>query len=167
VAKAGVKDQYSNVGYGTVTEGGANTLTFAEIQTNVSVFEKIAWVIQRIEWYIPLATRSLLLDASDQFEMALCSSNTLTSLSLGNPAVIDLYALLGSAVTAHIASPIIRDFSMLPGGGRIIAPRPLHLGLKGTSVASAGTISCRFLFTMKELSADEYIELVDFYRIVQ
>lgn len=165
------KDNYSNKAYGSVTESAANTLTFAEIQTNVEVFSKIAWILHRIEWYISATQMTKLAAADDIIQAALTSSNQITSLSLGNPAVIDLMelALLFSTAVAYteVPNPRVRDFSWMPGGGIIISPRPLYLAAKGTSLATALTISARLYFTVKELSADEYLELVDFYRIVQ
>lgn len=164
------QDKYSNKFYGTCTETAANTLTFAEIQTNVNIFDKVAWVLARLEWYLPPATRALFAATDDIITCALTSSNTISSLGLDSPSVIDLFEFAGILSTAvgfeTMMSPIVRDFSTLPGGGIIMAPRPLYVALKGTSVASAATARVRGYFTMKELSADEYLELVDFYRIV-
>lgn len=164
-------DVFANKAYATVTESGANTLTFSEIQTNVSVFEKMAWIIHRIEWYLSYATQALLIDAADTLQLALTASQSISSLALNSPSVIDLYEqykFLATAVGYHFSEmPIIRDFTALPGGGLIVAPRPLYIAAKGTGLASAATGSCRFYFTVKQLKADEYLELVDFYRIVQ
>lgn len=165
------QDLFSNKGYGAVVESAANTLTFSEIQTNVSIFEKVAWVLHRIEWYITQATYGLLADGADHLEMALVASANITDLGLDVPAVIDVLDLMrfqasGVGFTFD-TMPKIRDFSSLPGGGLIIAPRPLYLAIKGTSLASAGSSECRFYFTQKTLSAEEYLELIDFYRIVQ
>ncbi len=159
------KDLYVNTAYGTVVETAANTLTFSEIQTNVSIFEKIAWIISRIEWYLPTATLALIAAGDDLFTMALTASNNLTALALNAPGVIDLNVFQSGNVVS--GWPIVRDFSSLPGGGKIVAPRPLFLGLKGTSVASAGTAECRVAFTQRVMTPDEYLELIDFYRIVQ
>jgi hypothetical protein len=164
-------DSYANKAYGVVTESAANTLTFAEIQTNVEVFSKIAWVVHRIEWYIAATQMTKLAAADDVIQAALVSSNSISALSLGAPAVIDLLelALLFSTAVAYteVPNPRIRDFTQLPGGGIIVAPRPLYLAVKGTSLATALTVAARIHFTVKELAADEYLELVDFYRIVQ
>jgi len=164
LVKAGA-DRYANVGYGTVTESAANTLTFSEINTNVSIFDRVAWVIQRIEWYFPAATRALLLAADDLLEMALCSSDKITTLGLNNPSVIDVYRFQFGDVVPGM--PIIRDWSMLPGGGKIITPKPLFVGGKGTSIAGAGTYQCRFLFTVVELSDADALELLHAYRVVE
>lgn len=167
---AGKKDIYSNKFYGTATESAANTLTFAEIQTNVNVFSKEAWTLQRLEWYIPTGTRGLVVDSADLFQCALVSSNKISTLDLSDPTVIDLMELGRTWLTAvgveTFDQPIVRDFSNLPGGGLIIAPRPLFVAVQGTSLATPGTGAVRGYFTKATLSADEYLELVDFYRIV-
>ena len=166
-----VKDVYANKGYGSVTESGANTLTFSEIQTNVNIFDKLAWVIHRIEWYVSQASWILMAAAADEIHMALTASNTIADLGLEIPAVIDLLELSRHEATAvgflFNTIPLIRDFSNLPGQGLIIAPRPLYLAIRGVSLATPATAECRFYFTQKVLKADEYLELIDFYRIVQ
>ncbi len=159
------KDRYVNTAFGSVTESAANTLTFNEIQTSISIFEKVAWIISRIEWYLPTATLALLAAADDLFDMALTASNNISSLALNAAAVIDLNTFQNGNVAP--SWPMVRDFSQLPGGGKIIAPRPLYVALKGTSVASAGSVQCRISFLQMVLTPDEYIELIDFYRIVE
>lgn len=170
MAIQGLTDRYTNKAYGTVTESAANTLTFSEIQTNEQVFSKRAWIISRIEWYLSGSQYTKLAAADDVISLALTSTNQIASLSLASAGVIDLLevGLLFSTAVAYtmLQNPIIRDFSSLPGGGIIIAPRPLYLAAKGTSLATAVTASMRFLFQVTELKADEYLELVDFYRIV-
>lgn len=165
------KDKFANKLYGSCTESAAGTLTFNEIQTNVDVFSKRAWVLHRLEWYIPVATRLLFVDGSDYIDCALVSSSSISSLELDNPAVIDLWEIqmyYGSNVgKGYIDMPMIRNFESLPGGGLIITPRPLFTAVKATSMATPVTVECRGYFTSLELSADEYLELVDFYRIVQ
>ena len=166
-----VKDLYVNKGYGSATESAAGVLTFSEIRTNVSIFEKVAWVIQRIEWYLSQATYGLMIDGSDHIEIALTASSSIASLGLEMPSVIDLLDLQRVQATNvgfnFQIMPIIRDFANLPGGGLIIAPRPLFMAIEGISLATPASVECRFYFTQKVLKADEYLELIDFYRIVQ
>jgi len=156
--------------YGSVTESAANTLTFGEIQTNVSVFDKAAFVLHRLEWHIPANSFDKLVDAADSMEFALVTSQNISSLGIGNPAVIDklIIALSYDSAVGFAVNeiPLIRDFSTLPGGGLIVAPRPLFLACRGVSLASALSVELLAYFTVKTLSADEYLELVDFYRIV-
>jgi len=164
-------DQFANKFFGEVVESAANTLTFAEIQTNVDVFSKKAWVLHKLEWYFGANGLNYLDAADDVIQAALCSTNKMSSLALDDAGVIDLLELQTNFITgvgfALEKLPIARSFSDMPGGGLIIAPRPLYLAVKGTSLAGAVTMSCRGYFTAMDLNADEYLELVDFYRIVQ
>lgn len=164
-------DQFANKFYGAVDESAANTLTFAEIQTNVDVFSKKAWVLHRLEWYFTTTAAHLLIAVDDRIQAALVSSNKMSALGLDDAGVIDLFELQVAFSTAvgfqEYTHPISRDFSSLPGGGLIIAPRPLYLAVKGTSLAAALHVAARGYFTALDLNADEYLELVDFYRIVQ
>lgn len=169
---AGARDKYANKVYGAVTESGANTLTFAEIKTNVDVFSKAAWVLHRLEYFLRAADLDLIVGNLDTIMLALTSSDKLTTIDQSTAGVIDLFELGGHFATsvgfAYRDNPVIRDFSGLPGGGIIIAPRPLYVAVKGTSLASAvGPVTLRGYFTQLQLNADEYLELVDFYRIVQ
>lgn len=167
---AKMKDEFSNKAYGTVTESAANTLTFSEVRTNISIFEKVAWVIHRIEWHLTQATYGLLADGSDNLNLALTGSDAIASLGLEIPAVIDLYNVFrvhASGVGfAFNTMPLVRDLSSLPGGGLIVAPRPLFVAIHGESLLSAATAEVRFYFTQRALAADEYLDLIDFYRIV-
>lgn len=164
-------DQFANKFYGTVTESAANTLTFAEIPTQVDVFSKKAWILHRIEYYINGAFSALFNATGDKLALALTSSDKITSLSLSDAGVIDLFELKAEYFTAAgfllREEPLIRTFNDMPGGGLIISPRPLYLAVKGESLSGAATVQCRGYFTGIDLNADEYLELVDFYRIVQ
>jgi hypothetical protein len=161
---------YANKAYGVVTESAANTLTFAQIQTNVSTFDKIAWVVHSLEWYIPVAELNKLAAADDIIQLALVASSSISSLLLNNPGVIDLFEISLSFATsvgfARREQPYVRSFATLPSGGIIISPAPIYLAVKGTSLATAlVNMACRIYYTTREMSADEYLELVDFYRI--
>ena len=165
------KDKFANKFFGTVVESAANTLTFAEIKTNVSVFDKQAWILHRLEWYFTSTMLALLLGANDSITLALTNSDKLNTVDLSSAGVIDMAEFqhhnLSSVGFQDELFPVTRDFGSLPSGGLIIAPRPLYIAVKGTSLATAATVAVRGYFTSLELSADEYLELVDFYRIVQ
>jgi len=168
--KMASKDNFANKFYGKVVESAANTLTFAEIKTNVSIFEKAAWVLHRLEFYLSPTDLAKLLGGGDSLKMAFTMTDKITSLGLDSAGVIDMLELqhhnLTSVGFSDIQFPVIRDFTGLPGGGIIIAPRPLFVAAQGVSLATAITIEVRGYFTMMALSADQYLDLVDFYRIV-
>lgn len=170
MAKTGARDIYSNMATIEVTESAANTLTFKKLETGISLFEKLAWVIHRIEYWID-QTATIFNTNEDYILVALTSSDQITSITAKNAAVIDEAWItrvdIGTAATAHfIVRPFIRDFSTLPGQGLIIPPNPLYLCAKGTGLASATTSYCRIYYTTHELSADEYWELVESRRLI-
>lgn len=164
-------DQFANKFYGTVTESGANTLTFGQINTAISIFAKQAWIIHALEWYISIANLANLVETADSLNCALVSSDKINALGLDNPAVIDLLKiqlLLRSSVGYSFEDmPIRRSFNDMPGGGIVVAPQSLFVAAQGVAANGACTVAVRGYFTQIDLSADEYIELVDFYRIVQ
>jgi len=165
------KDKFANKFFGYSLESAANTLTFREIQTNVDMMSKRAWVLHKLEWFFSPVDLDKLIAGQDRISAALVSSDKLTALDLNSPGVIDLIdfgILFASAVgQSFYTQPFTRDLTGLPGGGLIVAPRPLYVAVKGTSLGSAVTANVRGYYTNLDMSADEYLELVDFYRIVQ
>jgi len=107
--------------------------------------------------------------------VALCATDQISTLGGGatitNPAI--LYGRkftrldLGVAATGIIREdPFIVDFSTLPGGGLIVPPNPLFLGVQGSGEAAAAQVMTRLYYTNYELSPDEYWELVEARRII-
>lgn len=172
MAKTVKKDKYANVAYGTVTESAMNTLTFSQIETGISIFEKTAWVIHRILWYFSPTQIILLNAADDEIRMAFVLSSKITELMLGDVAVVDLVSLHlfidGVPAASHMYEvPLIRDFTNLPGGGLIVPPRPVYLAVQGISLDTPLEISARIYFTHLDLSTEDYWELVEASRIVE
>lgn len=165
-------DKYANIGYADVDESAANTLTFSEIETGVSMFEKNAWVIHELEWWVPTSSVALLLAYPDTITMALVASNKLSSIHLNDAAVIDMYEIQyheqGTEANYLLTEmPVRRDFTNLPGGGLIVTPRPLYVAAQGNSLATVSTIRLRFYFSIVSLKAEEYWELVEARRLVE
>lgn len=162
---------YADKFYGTAVESAANTLTFAEIQTNVSIMEKWAWVLHRLEWSMDLATYDEVSAVGDELDMALTTSNRITALHASDAAVLDIAQQMIVVETAvgfqRELLPLIRDFSNLPGGGLIIPPRPLYVAVKGTSLANPATVWLRGYFTPIQMKGDDYYNLLDAYRLIQ
>ncbi|MBA7586691.1 hypothetical protein ES708_28696 [subsurface metagenome] len=167
------KDVFSNIAFGSVTESAINTLTFSEINTGVSVHQKVAWVISRIAWHVKPATIFELMLAGDNLDMALTLNNKVDDLAnLSDPALLSrqgLYAhQMGTPASGMVVSqPIEREFSSLPGGGMIVTPKPLYAAVKALGFSTVAQVSCRIYFTVLELAADEFWELVQASRIVQ
>lgn len=164
------QDIFPNVVYAEVTESAANTLTFEQIQTGYGSLNKTGWVIHRIEYYLDSTTLNLVTEPGDDLQIALVTSNLITSLTLQSAAVVDLLEIMILQDTAvgfeqkHM--PMIRDFSSLPGGGKLVLPYPIFLAAKGTALGSAATVACRISFTERELTDVEWQELVQQTRLL-
>jgi hypothetical protein len=170
MAKTGGADQFANLAVITVVESAANTLTFKKLETGISLFEKMAWIIARIEYDVAYGMPYF--DAhGDQIEMALCATDQITSLGYANNAVIDKLTITridtGTPATSMMAQrPWTKDFSSLPGGGLIVPPNPLYAGAKGLSITAAMTVTLRLFYTNLQLSVDQYWELVEARRMI-
>lgn len=165
-----VQDEFSSIVYQTVTEAAANTLTFAQIQTGYGSLQKTGWVLHKLEYYISAATLDLLQADDDILQIALVTSNLVTTLSLADASLVDLLEL-GLAVYTSVGvswhiKPIIRDFTTLPGGGKLILPYPLWLGIRGTSLGAACTGALRMYFTERDLKDSEWMDLVQQTRLL-
>jgi len=163
-------DKYANQGYMRVVPT-LNTLSFAELATFVSVFEKKAFLINRIEYNIEKGV-ILELDAeTDYVNYGLCTSNTFDVAAQGERAIFDYNTLftqlMGAGVSGHLVRmPIVKDLSNLPGGGFLVPSRPIFIYSMSGGLAAAASLSCRIFFTVVELKADEYWELVESTRLI-
>lgn len=166
------EDKFVNMAFAKVTESAINTMTFSEIQTGVSLFDKVAWVIHMILWHPSKATVRQVSTDSDGFSMGLTVSNKISSIDMSDPAVIDVFDIfahgMGTPATGmHSHRPFVRDFTHLPGGGLIVPPKPVYLVIQGESLAAVGIAEARIYFTHRELSTEDYWELVEARRMVE
>ena len=166
----GSRDEFTNIVYGSVTETAANTLTFQKIETGYGSLDKTAWLIQRLEYYPTLATVNENDTAADIIQIAITKSNLLSSLVLSSSAVLDLFEFR-SHFRSDIASqdyiaPWSRNFTDLAGGGLLVLPYPLYLGIKCTAHISVGSAQMRMFFSTIELSDAQWVELVEQTRLL-
>ena len=167
---AGVADRFANIVYATVTESVADTLTFQQIQTGYGSLEKVGWVISRLEYYVTSATQQAINAAGDYLQTALVTSNLISELSLASSQVLDMMDIQSHVVTGVgfelIYEPLIRDFSNLPGGGKLCLPYPIYLAVDSNGLALTAEVSCRINFTEIELQDQEWMELVQQTRLL-
>lgn len=148
-----------------VTETAANTLTFDKLETGISVYDKIGWVIARVEIPLTKATIDLFDGNGDLVEVALTATNTVTSFADNNPAVYVHRTLMRRdvgtpAVSFFMDTTIVEDFSTLPGGGILVLPNPIYLGVKGTGLSGASTVTARIFFKAIDMADQDYFNLV-------
>lgn len=160
------QDKYSNLIQVAVTQSAANTLTFTSVDLGLTIFQKVGIVISRMEIYPQAGVFGEFVADGDTFIYGLTQSNQITTLSPDENSVVYRYTQFLKVYGAATAiweynDPITADFSTLPGGGLIIAPRPLYAAVDSNSVAGTPEIIFRIYFTIIELKADEYFELLE------
>lgn len=165
MAKASMAGNFTSQAIFNVSESAANTLTFEKLETGLSVYDKIGWVIQRVEWRLASAVPGLFNASADSLTMALTITNSLTTLADDNPAVLMLkkwmrvdYGTAASGELIHLTW--VDDYTGLSGGGILTLPNPLYCGLFGTSLTGPATAYARVFFQAVELSDTDYFNLV-------
>lgn len=164
------QDEFVNQAYLSVTESAGSTLTFAKLETGISIYEKVGWLISRMDYNIDL-TNTALAASGDALQFGLSVSNTFATPSMADMAVLDfnegMRADYGTAANAIIhLNPRTKTFADLPGRGLLVAPNPIYLWALGVSIAGAQTVTARMFYTVKKLKPEEFWELVESRRMV-
>lgn len=164
MAKA-TKDLFINRALETITMSAANTLTFQKINFAVGVFQGVALIIHRINYHFLSSVYTELVANDDELTVALTVSNVLSDLAMDNIEVIDQKTIVcdiygaGSGAEKWV-SPLSTDYGTLPMGGILLPANPIYIAM--TTLNFIGAVSCQteILFTFKELSDKDYIELM-------
>jgi hypothetical protein len=168
-------DTFANVFGIGLTESAANTLTYRRLETGFSLADKIAWVIHRLEYYLAFSRAVVFNTTGDEMVMGVCLSNVFSTMASAvvytDPAVVDWLHLrredYGVAASGEVVyEPYVKDFTNLPGGGLIVPPVPVFGFIQGTGCASAGVSVIKGFYTVRELSTDDYWQLVESRRVI-
>lgn len=159
-------DKYSNIVQETVVTSAINTISFTEINIGLNLFDKVGLLISRVQWDPSNNFMTDMNAEGDRMRLALVQSNSIASLSLFERAVIDMIELDTILHAAGVSSfihrqPLEQDYSNLPGGGILVSPRPLFLGINTDGFANVQSAVCRLYFTIIKLKAEEYFELLE------
>jgi hypothetical protein len=164
-------DKYSNLAVVSVVESAANTLTFKKLETGMSLLDKAAWVVNRLEYLISPAYASNWSANGSRLDFGLALGNGFAAPAFDEVAIVDYNSRLLSWFTSvgfHLDNfPILKDFSALPGGGLLLPPNPLYIFAKGLTLTAAGTVTVRIWYQVVKLSASDYWELVEARRSLQ
>lgn len=153
-------DKRSNKGYKKITMSGIDTQTFTQIDFAVRESERLALNIQQIQWHIGDWIGGIAAN-TDAAELILSSSDELADLSEDNPSVLAKLEIVGMGVNVEPQiSPLIMDFSGLMGGGLLVSPMRLFIGMDTTGFAAAASAIAWFYYTWIELSDREAFELL-------
>lgn len=170
MAKAG-NDSYANYAIISVSESAANTLTFKKLETGISLSEKVAWLINRIEYILsPLNAATFNADG-DALLFGLAVSSAFVTPGLVETTIIDYNSVarhdFGAAASMHWDHmPIVKDLSQLPGGGLLVPPTPLYLYGMGVGLTAATATVARLYYSLITLQVEQYWELVEARRVL-
>lgn len=162
-------DKYAQKLFLDVTMSAANTLTFSGATISSGVGMSEALLLHRINYY-PEGINDEMAQESDIVKMGLCGSQDLDSMSVNQPQVYD-------SKTVHLIyldntgfeiqySPLVTDFSNLPGGGLLVPADRLYLGMDTEGFAAADAMSAVIYFTLVTLAPQDYIELAQSLRVL-
>lgn len=170
MAKTSGKDLFTQTMYIKTVESAANTLTFNGFGT-MSPILNTAYIIHRIEYYVA-EMFPYLLGAGDKILFGIALADSLASVILTDPRLFDARSVIWHSVgtpanySLHY-DPYVVDFTALPGGGRIIPADNIYLYVCGASLAGALTVVSRIFYTAIDLSAQEALEILQSYRLLQ
>lgn len=164
-------DKFANMALLTTVESAANTLTFKKLETGISLTEKVAWVINRIEYILSGFTSANFAADADGVQFGLSVSNAFATPTLNEVTILDFNQLHVTIVGAVVSKewhqqPTIKDFASMPSGGIIVPPTPLYGWVLGQALTSAITVNARIWYTLLELATDQYWELVEARRVL-
>lgn len=162
----GKKDQFANFAIITVTESAANTLTFKKLETGISIQDKVAWIVNRVEFLVEEFNATVFNATGDFALFGLSVSNSFSNVAVSEVSILDYNRVsridLGAAASGFFKyEPFVKDFSSMPSGGLLVPPTPLYLFAQGESLTAALRVTCRLYYTTLSLSVDQYWELVE------
>jgi hypothetical protein len=171
MAAAASKDTFANYAIVSVVESAPNTLTFKKLETGISLTEKVAWVISKVEYFLGSLFASEFNSDTDGLKWGLSLSSSFSTPVFTEETIIDLNYLnrvdWGTAATGSLVhQPFSKDFSTLPGGGVLVPPTPLYLFAAGSGLVSANSVGARLHYTVKQMGVDEYWQLVEARRVL-
>lgn len=164
-------DEFANYAILSVTESAANTLTFKKLETGISLSEKVAWIINRVEYIVASISAAIFNADTDTMTWGLSLSNSFAAPAFSEDTIIDynLLARLDLGVAASggwLLVPFLKDFSRLPGGGLLVPPTPLYLWAKGSGLTAANIVTARIHYQLMSMSTDQYWQLVEARRVI-
>lgn len=165
MASKSIAGEYVSLAILTGVESAANTLTFEKLESGISIYDHVGWVLSRVEWRLTGGTLALFNGTGDALSSALLMSDKPTSLVDDDPAIYVKRAWtrldFGTAANARIESTTwVDDYSNLPGGGLLVLPTPLYLGLQGSGLTGAATVYAKLFFKSIDMSNEDYFNLV-------
>lgn len=156
-------DRFANVLAAEVTESAANTITFAELVTGISIAQGLGLIIDQVFWFPAAATLRQLDANTDQFTLAITSSDQVTDpADYSDRRVIAARSWTGDAVGTAATQLVYHRPQIDTYEPPVILASPrLFLCILGAGLASAGSGQVRIHFRFVKLSTQEYLEIAE------
>lgn len=157
------EDRFANVAAVRVTETAANTLTFAEMLTGISLGQGVGMIIDQIDYSPAPSVLGDLVAAGDVIHMGITTSDDINDLSArSDRRILHQMALLalqvGTVVSLSVEkTPYVHQF--FPP--MIIAAPRVYLAVVGTSLAAPAVVDIRIYFRYITLTPQQYLELAE------
>jgi len=156
------EDRYANWMGISVTESAANTQTSKESLTGVGFNTGKGMLIDQIDYFVPVATIALMTASGDEILFGIASSSGITDLEdVADSRILHSgsfhrrdHGTAASAIFIH--API--QFQFFPS--LIHAHQRLFLVIKGTGLATVGSIRARIYWRFIDLKDRDIAELV-------
>lgn len=168
MAKRG-EDRYTNLASADVTESAANTITYQELLTGISLGVGVGMLIDQLDYLPAGGALDDLVAVGDQLSFGWFTSNSPTSIELNDRRLIHMGRLKSEPVVGTAASggspvslPLVYQF--FPA--MIVAAPRIYFAVLGDSLAAAARVQSRLYFRYIELSTQEYLELAEAFILV-
>lgn len=163
------KDKFANMALMKVVESAANTLTFLKLETGISINQKVAWLLSRVEYFLGTYGAATFNGDGDSVACGLSVGNSWTTPAMNEKAIVDIFSATrydyGAAASGFvIKDPVIRDLSTLPSGGLLVPPAPFYAFVKGVGLALPVTVYIRIYYTTIDLTTEDFWELAESFR---
>jgi len=174
-SKAGAgKDAYVNMAYLSLTLSAANTLTFKKLDVITGALlgaKQFGLLIERAEFHATIGTMQDFTADGDHLSMVITVADGLSGIGADKPEVVCQWSLnrhdFGAAAAAQfIEKPATRDYSNLTGGGILVPADRVFLAATSIGLANPASVACRLYYTVVELQATDYLELIQMRRMI-
>ena len=163
------QDKYSNLASATVTQTAADTETFAEMLTGISLGQGRGMLIDQVDYFFPQAVVELLSATGDNLRFGWTTSNATAALGALARTTIHMMQLMKGPIIGTPASG--SELLVLPLSDKfdpplIVAAPRLFVAVASTSLGAVASITSRIYFRYVELTDREYLELAESFVLV-
>ena len=164
-----IQDKYANLASLALTMSAADTETFGELLTGISLGQGRGMLIDQIDYYFDQGTIALMVGVGDEMLVGWTSSAQASALGFARRTTIHAMNLnqgpvIGTPASAGglVRQPFIHQFNP----PIVVAAPRLFLAAASASLGTAGIVSSRIYFRYITLTALEYLELAETFVLV-